>query len=46
MLTDVFERLFGHLVGAFLHYQDVPRTPDTVAELGASRWDLDSLAKR
>jgi hypothetical protein len=45
MLTEVFERLFRHLVGAFLHYRDVPRTPDTIAELGASRWDLELARK-
>jgi hypothetical protein len=41
VLTNDFERLFRRLVGAFLHYLDVPRTPDNVAELGASRWDLE-----
>jgi hypothetical protein len=41
MVSDRFERLFGRLVSAFKHHQDVPRSTATIRELGAARWALD-----
>ena len=45
MVSDTFERLFGRLVEVFKRYQDVPRTPKDIAELGAARWDLELVRK-
>ena len=41
MLTEKFDRLFSRLVTSFKRYQDVPRSPDTVAAIGSARIDLD-----
>ncbi len=41
MISARFERLFGRLVAAFKHHQDVPRAPDKVPDLGTARWDLE-----
>lgn len=41
MLSDTFEQLFKRLVVAFKRHQDVSRTTDNIAELGAARWDLE-----
>lgn len=49
VLSHTFERLFKRLVVAFKRHQVVARTTDSIAELGAARWDLElaraSIAK-
>ena len=41
MLNRGFDQAFRRLVGAFKRYQDVPRSTENVAEIGAARWRLE-----
>ena len=40
-LTERFEVLLKRLTTMFIAYDDTPRSPDRVAELGRARWDLE-----
>jgi len=41
VLTQYFDRLFSRLVTSFKRYEEVQRSPDTVAAIGSARIDLD-----
>ena len=41
MLSERFEQLLRGLIGAFIRYDDTPRTADRVVELAAARADLE-----
>ncbi len=43
MLTERFSKLFGRLLSRWIVYQDAPRDPSRVAELGAARISLDDV---
>ena len=45
MLSERFEQLFRRLVGAFLRYDDTPRSTATVVALATARTELEALRK-
>jgi hypothetical protein len=40
MMSESFDAAYRRLVSAFGRYHDAPRSPDSIPQLGAARWDL------
>ena len=40
MMSESFDAAYRRLVSAFGRYHDTARSPDSIPQLGAARWDL------